>query len=87
MKAYVIYNRSTPAERLSEDWAKRLKDAEVDTELLDADSARGIQFVEDYDVLGRPAIALVRNDGSPVQIWQGEDGLPAVADISYLAHQ
>jgi hypothetical protein len=86
MIAYVIYNRSTPAERMAAEFVERLKKEQVEAELLDADSARGIQLVEHYDILGRPAVALIRGDGSPVQLWQGEDGWPTVGDVAYLSH-
>jgi hypothetical protein len=87
MVAYVLYNKQTPGERTAEDFAKRLEGEQVEVELLDADSPRGIQMAEHYDIMGRPAVALVREDGSPVQVWQGEDGMPTPADVSYLAHQ
>ncbi|HEY2003930.1 MAG TPA: hypothetical protein VGH44_02335 [Candidatus Saccharimonadia bacterium] len=86
MVVYVIYNRDTPAQRQAEDMAKRLEEAQLEVELLDADSARGIQLVENYDIMGRPAVALIREDGSPVQIWQGEEGLPTPTEVDYLAH-
>jgi len=87
MVAYVIYNKDTPGERVAADLAKRLEREQVDAELLDADSPRGVQLVENYDVLGRPAVVLVKDDGTPVQVWQGEDGLPVPADVAYLSHQ
>ena len=87
MKAYLLFNKGTPNEGIVNNFNDRLKEADVDTELLDADSPRGIQLVENYDILGRPAVALMREDGSPVQIWQGEDGMPTVTDVSYLVHQ
>jgi hypothetical protein len=55
--------------------------------LVDADSPRGIQLSENYDVTGRPAVLLAREDGSPVQVWQGADKLPAPAEVGYMAHQ
>jgi hypothetical protein len=86
MKAYLIFNRNTPSQRRVDDMAKKLEEADVEAELMDADSPRGIQFVEDYDVMGRPALALIREDGSPVQIWQGEENLPTVSEVAYQAH-
>lgn len=86
MSTYILYNLHTPAERWAEDLAARLKKSMVEVELLDADSARGIQLAEHYDVLGRPAIVMVRADGSPIQIWQGQENLPLIADIVYFAH-
>ena len=87
MVAYLLYNKNTPAERLVTDLGERLKTEQVDAELIEADSPRGIQLAENYDVLGRPAVVLVKADGSPVQIWQGEDSLPSPSDVGYLAHQ
>jgi hypothetical protein len=87
MVAYVLYNKETPGERMASDIVKRLEQEQVECELLDADSPRGVQMAEHYDIMGRPAVALVREDGSPVQVWQGEDGMPSPADVSYLAHQ
>jgi hypothetical protein len=87
MLAYVLYNKDTENERPATDLAKRLDNARIATELLDADSARGIQLAEHYELLGRPAVLLVRDDGSPIQVWQGIDGLPAPSDVAYLAHQ
>ena len=87
MTAYILYNRNSPAQRLAEGLADRLSDAQVDSLLLDADSPRGIQMVDSYDILDRPAVVLMREDGSPLQIWQGEDSMPSVGDVSYLAHQ
>ena len=87
MIAYVLYNKDTAAERVATDLLERLKREQLEAELLDADSARGIQLAEHYDVMGRPAVLLLREDGSPVQIWQGEDGLPMPSDVGYLARQ
>lgn len=72
---------------MAADLADRLKREQVEAQLLDADSPRGIQLAENYDILGRPAVALVKDDGSPVQVWQGQDSLPSPADVAYLAHQ
>jgi hypothetical protein len=85
MKTYLLYNLGTPMERWVMDLAERLKRERVEVELVDADSPRGIQLSENYDVMGRPAVMIVKDDGAPVQVWQGEDGLPLVNDIVYLA--
>jgi hypothetical protein len=87
MIAYVLYNKATAAERSAVDLSERLKRDQVETELLDADSPRGIQLAEHYDVVGRPAVILATEDGTPMQIWQGEDGLPSPGDVAYLSHQ
>ena len=87
MIAYLLYNKQTAAERQMADLNERLGREQVETELVDADSPRGIQLAEHYDLVGRPAVALVTEDGSPIQVWQGEEGMPTPADVSYLAHQ
>lgn len=87
MIAYLLYNRDTPGQRAMEDMAKRLaKEEQVDAELVDADSPRGVQLAENYDILGRPALILVRTDGNPLGTWQGDE-MPTMTDIGYLAHQ
>lgn len=87
MTAYLIYNRQTPTEGQMTTLKDRLEQEKVDCELIDADSPRGIGMVEAYDLMARPAVVLMRADGTPVQTWQGDDQIPPVADISYLAHQ
>jgi hypothetical protein len=87
MKAYLLYNLGSANQRVVEALSERLEQEQVDVELLDADSPRGIQMAESHDVMGRPALLLMRDDGTPVQVWQGEEGLPTVSDVSYLAHQ
>ena len=86
MICYLLYNRDTPAERQMADFAARLEPEDVETELIDADSPRGIQLVETYDLMDRPAVLLIKADGAPLQTWQGEQ-LPTPTDIGYLAHQ
>ena len=87
MICYLLYNRNTHGERLTSELARRLEREDVGTDLIDADSPRGVQLAESYDLLGRPAVLLIKNDGAPMQSWQGEDQLPSPADIGYLAHQ
>ena len=86
MIAYLFFNRQSATERQMSDIDRELTRLEVETELIDADSPRGIGLVEYYDIMGRPAVVLARGDGSAVQIWQGDE-MPLLADISYLAHQ
>jgi len=87
MIAYILYNKGGENERLVQELAQRLEQEQVEVELTDADSPRGVQLAENYDILGRPAVALIRDDGTPVQVWQGADDLPAPSDVGYLAHQ
>jgi hypothetical protein len=88
MTTYLLFNLGTHGERAMQDLSGRLsKEERVEAEILDADSPRGIQLAENYDVMGRPAVILVREDGSPVKIWQGADDMPAPSEIGYLTRQ
>ncbi len=86
MLTYLLYNRQTPGESRMSELAQQLEPLQVDTRLLDADSAEGINLVEHYDVMGRPAVLVCRDDGTLVQFWQGETEIPSASEISYLAH-
>jgi type II secretory pathway pseudopilin PulG len=87
MMVYMLYNRDTSEQRRAEDLAERMRREQLEVELIDADSPRGIQLVENYDITGRPAVVLVGPGGSPLQVWQGADSLPTPSDVAYLAHQ
>jgi len=87
MVIYVLYNKGTPGEGLATQFEASLKLEQIEVELLDADSPRGIGVAETYDILGRPAVVLLKSDGAPVKVWQGEEGLPPASEIAYLARQ
>ena len=87
MVTYVLYNKATPGERLAEKLGDDLKKDQVEVELIDADSAHGIQLAESYDIMGRPAVLLMKSDGAPVKVWQGEDDMPSPSEIGYLSRQ
>lgn len=87
MQIYLLYNRATSGARVIESLAERLKSQQVEAEMIDADSARGIQITETHDIMGRPAVMVLSNDGTPVQVWQGEDSLPAPSELAYYARQ
>ena len=85
MVTYLLFNKGTLGARWAEQTVQQLEHEQVTAELIDADSPRGIQLAENYDVLGRPAIVMVKDDGTPVQIWQGQDNMPLISDIGCYA--
>lgn len=86
MICYLLYTKNSPEERQVQDLAQQLQKSQVETKLVESDSAEGISISDLYDLTARPAVVLVRGDGSPIERWQ--DGhLPLATDISYLAHQ
>lgn len=87
MNCTIFYNRSTPDERWAADLAKELSTHGVGAELLDADSQRGIDMAEHYDIMARPAVLISTADGSPFALWQGHDQIPLISEIAHLTRQ
>jgi hypothetical protein len=87
MVIYALYNKGTSGERLVSLFADLLKHEQIEVELLDADSAQGVGLAETYDILGRPAVLLIKDDGAPVKTWQGEDAMPTPGEVAFLARQ
>lgn len=82
MKALLFLSeKSTNSRRSSvDDLIKNLKINKIQLEKVDIDSARGAERAENYDVVRFPSLALIREDGAVVNIWQGE--LPDYSFIS-----
>jgi hypothetical protein len=83
MTVYLLYNKATAAERKMAALAQKLEEAGVSFELVDADSPRGIDVAQNYDVMARPAIILTSHDGSVLEVWPEEDRFPSVQELSY----
>jgi hypothetical protein len=84
MIAYIFYTKDTPADRDIQHFTAELERLQVQTKMIEADSREGIELGELYDVMQRPSVVLVRDDGSTVERWQGD--LPLVSEVSSLAH-
>jgi len=56
-------------------------------ELVDADTREGIATASLYDLMSLPAMLALRDDGTVLQVWQGEM-LPLMDEVaSYLVNQ
>lgn len=56
-------------------------------EVLDPEeSSDGEDLARSYDLLEYPAVLVIANDGSVVQMWKGMP-LPPVEEVSYFAKQ
>ncbi len=84
MITYILYKKASPMERETAEFARRLEILGVDNKLVEADSIEGIRISQLYDLMGRPAVVLVRNEGQMVERWQHV--LPMAEDVSYLSH-
>lgn len=82
MKALLFLSEKDTNSRTSstDDLIKNLKINNIQLEKVDIDSARGAERAESYDVMSFPSLALIREDGVVVNIWQGE--LPDYSFIS-----
>ena len=85
MIAKIFYLKNSPGQAAAEEYARRLGRLSVECELIDGDTPAGQAQTELYDLPDRPAMILVRDDGSPIQSWPHE--FPPPSDVSYLAHQ
>jgi len=83
MTVYLLYNKSTAAERKMAELSQKLEEARVNFELVDADTPRGIAVATDYDVMARPAIILTSHDGGVLEVWPEEDRFPSVQELAY----
>jgi hypothetical protein len=85
MKAVLLFRLNSESERLARDFAG---DFERQTgqkiESLDADSREGLELSRLYDVVNYPAIIARTDDGTLLQLWQGEP-LPRISEVSFYA--
>lgn len=85
MKALLLYRTNSETERLARDFAS---DFERQTgkkiEVMDADSPEGIELSKLYDVVAYPAILARTDDGTLLQLWQGEP-LPRISEVSFYS--
>ena len=84
MNIYVLYQPNSESERPAHDFARQLEQFQVKAQLIDTNSTEGTRLTELYDLLSRPAVVVIQNDGTLVQAWQ--HGLPSLDDVVNLAH-
>lgn len=89
MKLLILYRPRSEHARAVEtflhDFTYRHESSKV--ELVDADTREGIATASLYDLMTLPAILALRDDGSVLQVWQGEL-LPLMDEVaSYLVSQ
>lgn len=86
MKVIVLYRPNSEYGRISEEFVRdfQQRHQEAKIELLDADSRDGSAMASLYDIVRYPAILAMRDDGSTLNIWEGEE-LPLMDEVaSYL---
>lgn len=83
MKVAVLYRSQTENERLVLDFERDyLHQTGRELTLYDLNTREGADLAELYDVVRYPAVLAMANDGTLLQMWQGEI-LPLMSDVTY----
>jgi hypothetical protein len=84
MKVLILYRprseQASSVESFIRDFKMRHETGRIET--VDADSRDGIATATLYDVMHYPAILALRDDGSVVKSWEGEQ-LPLMDELTY----
>lgn len=83
MKVLVFTKGDGPEMRDAIDLGKALGDEKIEIEYYDTESPEGDSKVELYDIYSTPSFAVIRDDGSLVNIWRGN--IPPRSDIEHDA--
>jgi hypothetical protein len=83
MKVVILYHSQSDQERPVLDYER---DYEAVTgrklTLCDVDTVEGAAMATLYDIVSYPAVLAMTNDGSLLQMWQGEV-LPMINEVNY----
>jgi len=83
MRVVVLYREQTDYTRTVIDFLRDFKhQTGHDLEVLDPDSAEGVQFVETYGITNYPTIIATSEDGVMQNTWNGIP-LPTISEVSY----
>lgn len=83
MKVAVLYRSQTENERLVLDFERDyLRQTGRELTMFDLNTREGADLAELYDVVRYPAVLAMANDGTLLQMWQGEI-LPLMSDVMY----
>lgn len=87
MKMLVLYRERSEHRQKIEDFIRDFKSRhnKLRVEIYDVDRREGMAMASIYDVMRYPAILALRDDGSILQTWEGEDNLPRLDEVSYFA--
>jgi len=83
MKVVMLYRPNSATERLALDF---VRDFTMQTghelPMVDIDTPEGVDLTRLYDIVTYPAIIATADDGSLLQLWQGEP-LPRISEVGY----
>lgn len=87
MKTVVIYRPISEHGRSVDEFTHEFtrRHPNIHMELLDIDSRDGGAMATLYDISSYPAILVLQDDGSAVNVWQGSH-LPLLDDVAGYVH-
>ena len=87
MKVLVLYKPKSEHRQAIEDFISQFKEKHPRSkvEVLDVDRREGIAMASIYDVMRYPSILALRDDGTVLQTWEGEENLPRLDDVGVYA--
>jgi len=83
MKLIVITNGDGPDTRAALEMAENLTSEGFEVETLDWETDEAASLAKLHDVYSPPAYIVVRDDGSQIELWQG-DNEPLASEIKHL---
>ena len=86
MKVVIVFRRNSDHGRMVEEFVHDFKRLHPDAnlEVKDLDTREGADAAKLYDVISPPATLALRDDGSMLNMWQGEQ-MPLMNEVaSYL---
>ena len=88
MKVLVLYKPKSEHRQAIEDFISQFKEKHPRSkvEVLDVDRREGIAMASIYDVMRYPSILALRDDGTVLQTWEGEENLPRLDDVGVYAN-
>ena len=90
MKVLVLYKQRSEHRQIVEEFMRQFKsrNPEVKLDSMDIDNREGYATANLYDVLRFPTVLALRNDGTVLQIWEGDDHIPQLDEIgAYVLDQ
>ena len=87
MKVLVLYQPRSEHRIVVEDLIREYKRQYPGStiEVLDVDQPDGIAMAQLYGVMRYPSLLVLREDGTLIQNWEGDDALPRLEEINYYA--
>lgn len=83
MKLLVITSGDGPETRAALETADVLVEEGFDVERIDWETDEAASLAAIHDIYSNPAFIIVRDDGSQVDMWQGEQ-MPLISEIKHL---